>query len=222
MSASVAPEIVERIRSGLAQLAPDSAWSAGVGGESAAAQRFAAYLALLVKWNRVYNLTAVRSPQQMVTHHLLDSLALLPHLGSPGKLADVGSGAGLPGIPLAIARPEMAVTLIESNRKKAAFLQQARIELKLENVSVHCGRVEEYRPDALFDAVISRAFSDLAVFVRVAGHLLAAGAPLLAMKGVEPRDEIADLPAGWRVGRSLPLAVPGLAAQRHLIVIERP
>ncbi|SMB21680.1 methyltransferase, SAM-dependent methyltransferase, glucose-inhibited cell-division protein [Sterolibacterium denitrificans] len=217
---NLSPAIVEHIRSGLQRLGPDPAWRVEAGGEAAAAPRFAAYLALLVKWNRVYNLTAVRDPRQMVTHHLLDSLALLPNLGAPVRLADVGSGAGLPGIPLAIARPQMAVTLIESNQKKAAFLQQARIELKLDNVSIHCGRVEEYRPNVLFDAVVSRAFSDLALFVRVAGHLLAPGAPLLAMKGVEPRDEIADLPAGWRVGRSIPIVVPGLAAQRHLIVIE--
>lgn len=183
--------------------------------------RLAAYLALLAKWNRVYNLTAVRDERQMVTQHLLDSLAVLPHLGPYASLADVGSGGGLPGIPLAIARPEMAVTLIEANHKKATFLQQAKIELGLVNVSIHCGRVEDFKPISLFAAVISRAFSDLALFVRVAGHLLAPEAPLLAMKGVEPQDEIAQLPAGWQVAQSLPVAVPGLDAQRHLILISR-
>jgi 16S rRNA (guanine527-N7)-methyltransferase len=212
MSNGLPPEIVMQIRDGLAQLGPEPAVQA---------EPLAAYLALLVKWNRVYNLTAIRDPQQMVTHHLLDSLTLLAHLGTPARLADVGSGAGLPGIPLAIVRPQMAVTLIESNQKKAAFLQQVKIELKLENVSIHCGRVEDYKPDVLFDAVTSRAFSDLALFVRSAGHLLAEGAPLLAMKGVAPQDEIAELPAGWQVARSISLRVPGLAAQRHLVVIER-
>lgn len=180
-----------------------------------------AYLALMAKWNRTYNLTAVRDEAAMVSHHLLDSLVVLSHVMDVTSLADVGSGGGLPGIPLALARPDVAVTLVESSQKKASFLQQAKIELKLANVSIHCERVEDLKPVSPFDAVISRAFSDLAEFVRLAGHLLASGGRLLAMKGVHPHEEITQLPAGWRVTQSIPLAVPGLAAERHLIAIER-
>ena len=183
--------------------------------------RLCAYLTLIDKWNRVYNLTAVRTENLMVVQHLLDSLAVIPHLGKVAMLADIGSGAGLPGIPLAIARPEMAVALVESNQKKASFLQQAKIELKLDNVSIHCVRVEDFRTIGLFDVVISRAFSELAEFVRLAGHRLASGGRLLAMKGVHPQAEIAQLPVGWHVMQSIALAVPELDAQRHLIVIEK-
>ena len=188
---------------------------------AATEERLRRYLALVAKWNRTYNLTAVRDEAEMVSVHLLDSLAVLPHLGKISSLADVGSGAGLPGIPLALARPELRVTLIESSHKKASFLQQAKIELGLANVGIHCGRVERATGLPPFDAVISRAFSGLAEFVRLAGHLLAPGGRLLAMKGVLPRDEAERLPAGWRLVQALPLAVPGLAAQRHLIIIER-
>lgn len=189
-----------------------------------AEERLAAYLALLAKWNRVYNLTAIRDPREMVTHHLLDSLAVLPALEQKSalagrcapRLADVGSGAGLPGLVLAIARPEWSVTSIEAVEKKAAFQRQAKIELGLDNVAIHCGRVEELRDT--FDAVISRAFASLADFVGLAGHL----APCLwAMKGVQPADEIAALPAGWRLAASEELSVPGLGAQRHLLRLER-
>lgn len=207
------PDIAAKIHAGVDRL--------GLNLPGGAEAQFAAYLALLAKWNRVYNLTAVRDASQMVTQHLLDSLAVLPHLGSFASLADVGSGGGLPGIPLAIARPAMAVTLIEANQKKATFLQQAKIELKLDNVSIHYGRVEDLKPLSPFGAVISRAFSDLALFVEVAGHLLAPGAPLLAMKGVQPQEEIARLPDDWRVTSSIPIVVPGLDAQRHLITIEK-
>lgn len=186
-----------------------------------AEDRLCTYLGLLSKWNRVYNLTAVRDENLMVTQHLLDSLAVLPHLGKVATLADIGSGAGLPGIPLTLARPEMTVALIEANQKKASFLQQVKIELKLDNVSIHCVRVEDFRPVSLFDAVTSRAFSELAMFVRMAGHLLAPDGQLLAMKGVHPQAEIEQLPAGWHASRSIPLAVPEMAAQRHLVVIEK-
>jgi len=179
------------------------------------------YLALLLKWNRTYNLTAVRAEDEMVTHHLLDSLAVLPHLGSIATLADIGSGAGLPGLPLALARPELAVVSVEAVSKKAAFQQQAKIELKLGNLRVHGGRVEALPADAAFDAVISRAFSSLADFVRLAGRLVAEGGRLLAMKGVYPAEEIAALPAGWRLAAAPVLVVPGLDAQRHLIILER-
>lgn len=181
--------------------------------------RLLAYLALLTKWNRAYNLTAIRDEGEMVTHHLLDSLSLLPYLDGVHTLADIGSGAGLPGIPLAIVRPDLAIISVETVQKKAAFQQQARIELKLENFTVHCGRVERF--EGQFEAVTSRAFAELADFARLAGHLVAEGGRLLAMKGLFPEVEIARLPAPWRMTESHPLFVPGLGAERHLIVLER-
>jgi 16S rRNA (guanine527-N7)-methyltransferase len=178
------------------------------------------YLALLAKWNRVYNLTAVREESAMVAQHLLDSLAVLPHLPQ-GRLADVGSGGGLPGIPLAIAQPRREVVLIESNHKKAAFLEQARIELALGNLSVVNERVEACVPAEPFAVVISRAFSDLAEFARLAAHLLAPQGVLAAMKGVYPHEELAQLPPGVRLDRVVALRVPGLDAGRHLVFLRR-
>ena len=186
-----------------------------------AQEKLLAFAALLAKWNKVYNLTALRDEGQVISHHLLDSLAVLPHLGSTKRLADIGSGGGLPGIPLAIARPDMQVALVESNQKKSAFQQQAKIELCLANVSVHCERVEAWQPEEKCDVVISRAFSDLTEFVKLSGHLLAAGGALLAMKGVHPYEEIAQLPAGWRVTEVTPLNVPGVEGARHLVRVER-
>lgn len=186
-----------------------------------AQEKLLAFAALLGKWNRVYNLTALRDETQVISHHLLDSLAVLPHLGDAKRLADIGSGGGLPGIPLAIARPQLPVALVESNQKKSAFEQQAKIELGLANVSVHCERAEAWQPEEKCDVVISRAFSDLAEFVRLSGHLLAAGGALLAMKGVHPYEEIAQLPAGWRVAEVIPLHVPGVEGARHLVRVER-
>lgn len=186
----------------------------------AAAAKLVAYGALLEKWNRVYNLTALRERQAVLTHHLLDSLAVLPQLRG-ASLADVGSGGGLPGIPLAIARPAWRVALVEANNKKATFLEQARIELGLTNVSVANERVESWRPPAPFDVVISRAFSDLAAFVRLTAHLLAPGGTFAAMKGVHPDEELAQLPAGFVLERAIPLTVPGVDGQRHLILLRR-
>jgi len=179
------------------------------------------YLALLAKWNRTYNLTAIRDPEQMVTHHVLDALAVLPHLPETQRLRvlDVGSGGGVPGLPLAIARPGWTVVLLDSNHKKGAFLQQAAIELALTNVEVVTARVEHYVPAAPFDVVISRAFSDLAAFAEVSARHLAPGGRLFAMKGVHPGEEIAQLPEGMRVIAAPALAVPGLDAQRHLVVM---
>jgi 16S rRNA (guanine527-N7)-methyltransferase len=186
-----------------------------------AQEKLLAFAVLLGKWNKVYNLTALREEEQVISHHLLDSLAVLPHLGAARRLADIGSGGGLPGIPLAIARPDVHVALVESNQKKSAFQQQARIELGLDNVSVHCERVEGWQPEEKCDVVISRAFSDLAEFVRLSGYLLAAGGALLAMKGVHPYEEIAQLPAGWRVAEVMPLQVPGVEGARHLVRVVR-
>lgn len=185
-----------------------------------AQSRLLEYLELLQKWNRIYNLTAVREPAKMVSHHLLDSLAVVPQVTAASVL-DVGSGAGLPGIPLALALPRTHVTLVDSSHKKTAFLQQAKLELKLDNVAVICARVEEWRAGRTFELVISRAFSELAEFIALAGRHLAPGGRLAAMKGVFPHEEMAHLPGGWRAGRALTLAVPGLRAQRHLLLLER-
>ena len=179
-----------------------------------------AYLALLEKWNRVYNLTAVRDAERMVSHHLLDSLAAVPYYQGKTVL-DVGSGGGLPGIPLAIARPALTVTLIDSIAKKTAFLLQAKAELGLANLNVVTGRVEDYRPETGFDVITSRAFSDLKEFVSLTRHLLKPDGRWLAMKGLYPNEEIAALPDDVRVSADNALAVPGLEASRHLIVLER-
>ncbi len=183
-------------------------------------QQLLAYVALLDKWNKVYNLTAVREPEAMVTQHLLDSLAVLPHLAAARTLVDVGAGAGLPGIPLAIARPDLRVILTDSNHKKTTFMQQACVELGLANASVVCERVERVELPTKAEAVISRAFSDLKEFARLAGHLLAPGGRLLAMKGIYPHEELAQLPANVKVQQVIPLTVPGLEANRHLVVME--
>jgi 16S rRNA (guanine527-N7)-methyltransferase len=177
-----------------------------------------AYLELLAKWNKVYNLTAVRDEAKMVSHHVLDSLAVLPHIKAT-RVLDVGSGGGLPGIPLAIARPQLGVTLLDSNQKKTAFLKQVAIELGLSNIEVVQERVEEYKPAALFDLVISRAFADLGEFVSLSAHLLAPGGQFAAMKGINPHEEVAQLPKGFKLQQVLPLVVPGVDAQRHLLLV---
>src|SRR5690349_13583868 len=145
---------------------------------NSAADKLLAYQELLEKWNRTYNLTAIRDPIEMVTHHLLDSLAVVPHVTPRGAIADVGSGSGAPGIPIAIVRPEWAVALNDASEKKAAFLRQAAIELKLDNVAVQEGRVEAWKPTEAFAVVISRAFADIATFIRACRHLLAEGGEL--------------------------------------------
>jgi len=178
-----------------------------------AAEQLMAYAELLTKWNRTYNLTAIRDPLEMVSRHLLDSLAVLPHLpiGDGAAVADVGSGAGLPGIPFAIARPKWRVTLNDSIQKKAAFLRQTAIELGLRNVEVHEGRVEAWRPAARFAVVISRAFADLHEFMAKCRHLVAPGGLLAAMKGVAPAATDAHCSV-------VTLKVPFLDAQRHLVL----
>lgn len=185
----------------------------------AVSAKLTAYLALLSKWNRVYNLTAIRDDAKLVSHHLLDSLAVLPHLPG-GRLLDVGSGAGLPGIPLAIAEPQRQVTVLDSNHKKGAFLLQAVAELELGNVDVAMERIESHRPPQSYEVVISRAFSDLADFVKLAGPSANAGGILVAMKGVYPHDEIARLSAEWKVEKVIPLRVPQLEAARHLLFLR--
>jgi 16S rRNA (guanine527-N7)-methyltransferase len=175
------------------------------------------YLELLAKWNKTYNLTAIRDPIKMVSHHLLDSLAVLPHLPT-GPLADVGSGAGLPGIPLAIAEPTRRVTLNDSSHKKTAFLQQAVIELKLANANVHAGRAQAWKPAQPFACVIARGFAELALFIDSCRHLLRADGVLAAMKGTYPAEELSRLPAGAECRDVRRLQVPLLGAERHLVL----
>lgn len=176
------------------------------------------YLDLLAKWNRIYNLTAIRDPSRWVVLHLLDSLAVAPHLPE-GRVLDVGSGAGLPGIPLAVVNRARGVTLLDSSHKKGAFLRQAVGELGLTNVRVEITRVENYQPKEKFDVVISRAFAELADFARFARRLCAAAGRLIAMKGIYPHEELAQLPAA-AIERVERLSVPGLEAERHLVVID--
>ena len=182
-------------------------------------ERLLAYAALIGRWNRVYNLTAIRDPAQVVTHHLLDCLAVLPHVAGP-RVLDIGAGAGLPGLVLAMAQPAWAVTLLDSNHKKATFLRQAAIELALSNVEVVCARVEDFHPGACFDLVIARAYAALKEFVAAAQPLLAPGGTLAAMKGVFPQAELLALPPTVQRHGEIPLSVPGLGAQRHLILLQ--
>lgn len=181
-------------------------------------QSLLAYLALMRKWNKVHNLTAVREPEDMVTLHLLDSLAVLPHISS-NRLLDVGSGAGLPGIPLALANPALQVTTLDASHKKTAFMRQAKAELGINNLEVVCQRVERYQPPQPFNLIVSRAFSDLAEFTRLTSHLLASGGCWLAMKGVVPYEELSQLQG--MAHQILPLRIPGLNAQRHLVVLKK-
>lgn len=208
--------LAQELREGLAAL--------GLELPDAVQAKLLAYVAFLKKWNATYNLTAIRDESEMVTQHLLDSLSILPALQKSAlagrRWADIGSGAGLPGIPLAIVQPDLDMSLIETVEKKSAFQRQAKIELGLPNVTVVNRRVEDVAGGA-FDVVISRAFADLADFVRLAGHLLTQGGRLYAMKGQLPEDEISRLPKGWALVECTALKVPGLDAQRHLLVIER-
>ena len=176
------------------------------------------YLELLIRWNASYNLTAVRDPLEMVTRHLLDSLAVLPFVRG-SSLADLGTGAGIPGIPLALARPDLEVHLVDSNGKKARFLREAVRQLKLEKARVIEGRVEAV--SGRFDCITARAFASLADMLDWGGHLLAPGGRWLALKGKFPQDELDHLPSGFRLAEAHEIKVPGLDAERHLLVLER-
>lgn len=190
----------------------------GLAPDSAQQESLLDYLALLLKWNSAYNLTAVRDPEQMVTRHLLDSLAVAPHF-SGEHVIDVGTGAGLPGVPLAVMFPGTRFALLDSNGKKTRFLFQVKTALRLDNMEIHHARVESFRPPELFDAVVSRAFASLADMAAGCRHLLAPDGRLLAMKGAYPEEELAALGPAWQVRAVHALAVPGLDEQRHLVEI---
>ena len=180
-----------------------------------AQRRMLAFIMLLAKWNRTFNLTAIDDPAQMVGRHLLDSLAVLPYLRGP-RVLDVGTGAGLPGIPLALARPADRFVLLDSSGKKTRFVTQAVAELGLDNVDVVQARLADYRPALAFDCVISRAFGSLAELLQASGRLLAPGGRLLAMKGKAWRDELDPLPQGSLIAAHR-LDVPGVAGERYLV-----
>ncbi len=190
----------------------------GISMASAQQEKLLAYVALLAKWNKTYSLTAIREPERMVAHHLLDSLAPLPYFPDQiDRILDVGSGFGTPGIPLAIARPDWELVLLDSNHKKTTFLRQALLDLQLPNVSIVTERVEKYLPPRLFQVITSRAFADLSDFIRLTAHLLTPGGQWAALKGVYPFEEIAQLPASVRLMSVDKLAVPGIDAERHLV-----
>ncbi|WP_322058821.1 16S rRNA (guanine(527)-N(7))-methyltransferase RsmG [Paraburkholderia sp. J63] len=215
-------------RDALARLLTEGAQALSVDLSERQHEQLLAYVALLAKWNAVYNLTAIRDPRQMLIQHILDSLSILPHLPTraDATVLDVGSGGGLPGIVLAIVRPDWQVTLNDIVQKKSAFQSQAKAELGLTNLSVVTGRVESLRPGVevpkKFDLIVSRAFAELADFVTLARHLVADGGAIWAMKGVRPEGEIERLPAGSRALQTIRLAVPMLDAERHLteVVVE--
>jgi 16S rRNA (guanine527-N7)-methyltransferase len=184
------------------------------------AGRLLDYLALLDRWNKTYNLTAIRDPREMLSKHLLDSLSMWPHV-HPGKLADLGTGPGLPGIPLALAVPGLQVTLVESISKKTRFLREVVRQLGLDNVRVLDSRAEAVAEPGAYDQITARAMDTLAGILAVGGHLLAPGGRLLAMKGQRPDAEIAALPPGWRVESVQALTVPGLEGDRHLVTVTR-
>lgn len=194
---------------------------AALGLDPALAGPLARYLALMLRWNAAYNLTAIRDPREMVTKHLLDSLAMAPAVAGLPTLADLGTGPGLPGIPLAIATPGLRVTLVESNGKKARFMREALRQLGLGNAEVAESRIEALDRPGQFAAITARALATLPQILALGGHLIGDDGVLLAMKGARPDDEIAALPAGWALRDLRPLSVPGLDAERHLVVIGR-
>lgn len=208
-------------REALARVLADGIRDMGLGLGAEQQGKLMDYLALMAKWNAVYNLTSLRDPMQMVTHHLLDSLAAVPAFEGARNVLDVGAGGGLPGIVLAIARPDMKVSMIDTVHKKTAFLTQVKAELGLSNVTVYTMKVQELEVSDKFDVITSRAFADLSDFVNWSGHLLAEGGRFIALKGVAPQDEQERVPAQWKVQGVQPLQVPRLGAERHLVFIER-
>lgn len=183
------------------------------------AERLLNYLTLLRKWNRRINLTAVREPAQMISRHLLDSLSILHYVRGP-RVVDIGTGAGLPGIPLAVALPNVHFVLLDSNAKKVRFVRQAVQELQLPNIEVIQERAEKFRPEIKFDTLITRAFAAIPDMLASCGHICAAGGQILAMKGVYPQEELAEIPEGYNLSDVQALQVPGLEAERHVVLIR--
>ncbi|MFK8331247.1 16S rRNA (guanine(527)-N(7))-methyltransferase RsmG [Pseudomonas sp. BJa5] len=212
MSSLVTPQHAEELSTGARQL--------GVELSEGQHAQLLAYLALLIKWNKAYNLTAVRNPDEMVSRHLLDSLSVMPFIHSERWL-DVGSGGGMPGIPLAILHPDKQVTVLDSNGKKTRFLTQVKMELKLDNLQVIHKRVEEYQPAQPFTGIVSRAFSSMENFTNWTRHLGDEKTQWLAMKGLHPADELVALPADFKVDSEQALTVPGCQGQRHLLILRR-
>ena len=192
----------------------------GIPAEESLVAAFADFLRLLAKWNRAYNLTSIRDPLEMVPLHILDSLTARPFLAGE-RILDVGCGAGLPGIPLALTEPARHFTLVDATLKKVRFVRQAIGDLKLRNVQAEHVRIEDYAPVALFDTVICRAFASLPDFIGGVARLVAPGGRLLAMKGRLPADELAQLPDGWVAAAVSPVRIPGLDAERHMVVVSR-
>lgn len=205
----------------LAQVLKDGIDEMSLGIDAQQQDKLMAYLQLMHKWNSVYNLTSLRDPMQMVTHHLLDSLAAVPAFATAQNVLDVGAGGGLPGIVLAICRPDMKVSMIDTVHKKTAFLTQVKAELGLTNVTVYTMKVQDLAVRDKFDVITSRAFADLSDFVNWSGHLLAEGGRFIALKGTAPSEERERMPQEWRVSSLEPLQVPRLGAERHLVHIER-
>lgn len=204
----------EELRQGAAEL--------GITLQPRQQEQLLAYLALLIKWNRAYNLTAVRNPDEMVSRHLLDSLSVAPFVAPLGqRWLDVGSGGGMPGVPLAILFPERRFTLLDSNGKKARFLTQVKLELQLANLDVVHSRVEAFTPAQPFAGICSRAFSALRDFADWTRHLGDGETRWLAMKGVQPDDELQALPEDFRLESCQVLRVPGCQGQRHLLILRR-
>ncbi|MES2105687.1 MAG: 16S rRNA (guanine(527)-N(7))-methyltransferase RsmG [Pseudomonadota bacterium] len=208
-------------RAALTAMLADGVGAMGLPISSDQIDKMISYLALLSKWNAVYNLTAVRDPREMVKQHLLDSLSAAHAFSDAKNVLDVGAGGGLPGMILAITFPGVRISMIDTVSKKTAFLTQAKTELGLANVTVHTGRVEALQVAQKFDVITSRAFSELNNFVNWSGHLLADGGQFIAMKGVAPNEEIERLPPGWKVDAVEELSVPGLNAERHLVYIKK-
>jgi 16S rRNA (guanine527-N7)-methyltransferase len=208
----VTPQHAEELTQGARQL--------GVDLSEVQHEKLLGYLALLIKWNKAYNLTAVRDPDEMVSRHLLDSLSVVPYIQGERQL-DVGSGGGMPGIPLAILFPDMNVTCLDSNGKKTRFLTQVKLELKLDNLQVIHSRAEAFQPEQPFTGIISRAFSSLEDFTQWTRHMGDSQTRWLAMKGLHPADELVALPADFHLESAQALAVPGCQGQRHLLILRR-
>ena len=205
----------------LAKVLADGIAEMGLDVDAQQQAKLMGYLQLMHKWNAVYNLTSLRDPMQMVTHHLIDSLAAVPAFAGARNVLDVGAGGGLPGIVLAITRPDMQLAMIDTVHKKTAFLTQVKAELGLANTTVHTMKVQDLQVSDKFDVITSRAFADLSDFVNWSGHLLSEGGRFIALKGVAPSEERERLPQEWKVSGLQPLQVPRLGAERHLVFIER-